>query len=103
MAVICVMYPASAGATFDFGYYMETHIPLVHRLWDGLGLRELRVLRGCEAPDGGAPAYVAIAVLTFESMGAFKAAAARHGKEIFDDIPRFTGISPILQFSEQLG
>jgi hypothetical protein len=58
---------------------------------------------GCDAPDGGAPACVVIAVLTFMSMSAFKAAAARHGDEIFGDIPRFTSISPTLQFNEPLG
>jgi uncharacterized protein (TIGR02118 family) len=102
MVVITVMYPASAGATFDFGYYMESHIPLVRRLWDGLGLQDLRVLRGGEAPDGAAPTYLAIALLRFGSLDEFKIAAAQHGTEIFGDIPNFTSISPFLQFNEPL-
>lgn len=100
MPVIAVMYPASEGGTFDHGYYMQTHIPLVHRLWEPLGLTDIRVMRGTPGPDGAAPAYTVVALLTFSSMDAFKEAAAAHGKEIFKDIPNFTGASPVMQFND---
>jgi uncharacterized protein (TIGR02118 family) len=60
------------------------------------------VLQGGESPDGSAPTYLAIALLRFDSLDAFKAAAAQHGQEIFGDIPRFTNTSPVLQFSTPL-
>ena len=100
MMTVAVMYPAAGGATFDHDYYMATHIPLVRRLWEPMGLQEVRVLRGAPAPDGTDPAYTTIALLTFTDPGAFTAAAGRHGAEIFKDIPNFTSGKPVMQFNE---
>ena len=100
MLALAVMYPDTAEARFDHDYYMQTHIPLVRRLWSPLGLQELTVLRGIAGPDGAAPIYRLVAHLTFASMAAFKAAAAQHGEEIFADVPKFTTIKPVMQFSE---
>ena len=102
MIVVSVIYPAASGAKFDYGYYMATHIPLVRRLWSGMGLREVRVLKGSGTPDGGPPPYLAIALLTFASGEALKAASAEHGEEIFGDVPKFTDISPVVQVNEAL-
>ena len=57
MIVVSVIYPAASGARFDYDYYMATHIPLVRRLWSGMGLQEVRVLKGNGTPDGGPPPY----------------------------------------------
>lgn len=100
MSVVAVMYPGANGAKFDHGYYMQSHIPLVRRLWSPFGLRDMVVLRGIAGPDGAAPTYTVITQLTFDSMDAFKAAAAQHGDEIFADIPKFTDATPVLQFNE---
>ena len=102
MTVIAVMYPSASGTTFDQDYYMQTHIPLVRRLWSPLGLQDVKVLRGVAGPDGAAPTYSIVALLSFASMDAFKAAAAQHGAEIFADIPKFTNGKPVLQFNEAL-
>ena len=99
MLTVAVMYPA-ADATFDHDYYMASHIPMVHRLWGPMGLQEVRVLRGVPAPDGAAPTYTTIALLTFTDPDAFTAAAGRHGREIFKDIPNFTTGQPVMQFNE---
>jgi uncharacterized protein (TIGR02118 family) len=103
MPVIAVMYPSAGGASFDEGYYMRTHIPLVRRLWETLGLSNVSVMRGVPGPDGAAPTYTMVALLTFGSMDQFKAAAAQHGKEIFADIPNFSSASPVIQFNETVG
>ena len=100
MVVVSVLYPAQPGESFDHTYYNATHIPLVKRLWGGLGLRDVQVLRGIDGPDGGKPTWLAIALLTFGSAQEFGAAAAQHGKEIFGDIPNFTRIAPVVQFNE---
>ena len=98
MMVATVMYPKSA--KFDLAYYMSSHIPLVNRLWSPLGLQSLQVLRGIPGPDGGAPTYDFMAVLTFNSLDAFGQAAAKHGQEIFADIPNFTDAKPTVQLNE---
>ena len=103
MLVIAVMYPAGEGASFDHAYYMETHMPLVRRLWEPLGLASAQVMRGLPGPDGAAPAYVVTTLLTFDSMDGFNAAAAQHGAEVFADIPNFTPAKPALLFNETVG
>lgn len=99
MPVLAVMYP-SADSSFDHGYYMQVHIPLVRRLWEPMGLEAVTVMRGVTGPEGTAPTYSVIALLTFGSMQQFKSAAAQHGKEIFADIPKFSSASPVIQFNE---
>lgn len=95
--IVSVMYQARG--QFDHAYYMGTHIPLVRERWGSMGLQGIEVLRGTPGPDGAAPTYDAVALLRFEGMDAFKAAAAAHAKEIFADIPRFTPVQPVVQFN----
>lgn len=102
MIVVSVMYPASAGATFDMDYYREKHIPLVGARWTDCGLREAKVLHGAGAPGGGAPAYSVIALLTFDSAADFDQAVARHGAEIIGDIANFSNVQPVIQVNDVL-
>ncbi len=99
MLVIAVMYPAGSGA-FDHSYYRGTHMPMVRRLWEPMGLTATQVMLGVPAPDGAEPAYVVTTLLTFEGMAQFTEAAAAHGREIFADIPNFTAAKPALLFNE---
>lgn len=103
MTMVAVMYPSAGGDAFDEKYYMGTHIPMVRKHWDPMGLSDLKVMRGVAGPDGAPAPYMMVALLTFSSMDAFKAAASAHGKEIFADIPNFTSAKPIVQFSEAVG
>ncbi len=100
MLMVSVMYPGGDGAHFDHAYYMATHMPLVRRLWNPMGLQSDQVMTGLPGPDGAPSAYMVTTLLTFDSMDSFKAAAARHGQEIFADIPNFTAATPALQFSQ---
>ncbi|MFL5110695.1 MAG: EthD family reductase [Microvirga sp.] len=102
MIVVSVMYPGGADATFDEGYYLQTHIPLVRERWRGMGLSDVRLLRGAGTPDGGAPPYRVTALLTFGSLSEFQAAAQAYGGEIFADIPKFTNVQPLVQINEIL-
>jgi uncharacterized protein (TIGR02118 family) len=98
MMVAAVMYPKSE--KFDLDYYMASHIPLVQRLWSPLGLQSVQVLHGLPGPDGGAPTYAYMALLTFTTLEAFGQAAGKHGPEIFADIPNFTDAKPTIQLNE---
>lgn len=100
MPIIAVMYPGADGSRFDHDYYMQSHIPLVRRLWSPFGLQDIAIMRGIAGPDGAAPTYTLIAQLTFDSMDAFNGGAAKHSGEIFADIPKFTDSTPVLQFNE---
>lgn len=101
--IVSVLYKVDAGAKFDLDYYLATHIPLVRSLWGPQGLSSVRVLKGTGIAGGGAAHFSYIALLDFELMAAFEAAAQKHGAEIIGDIANFTDAGPIIQFNEQIG
>ena len=102
MVLVSVLYPAQPGARFDERYYLDRHIPLVRRHWEGMGLSEVRLLRGTGTPTGEAAPRRVIALLSFASAAALAEAVAAHGAEIFADIPNFTDVTPVVQVNEPL-
>jgi len=101
MIVVIVMYPEKEGATFDFDYYLSTHMNLVGNKWGSMGLKGARVLKGIAGGEPGSVApYRVMTVIDFESLEAFQAAMAAHGEEIIGDVPNFTNITPVVQISD---
>jgi len=100
MILVTVTYPV--GAKFDVDYYLSKHMQLLRDRWTAHGLKDARVIKGLGKADGGAPDYQMAALLTFESLDAFKAAGKAHGKEIFADISRFTDANASVQINEVL-
>lgn len=100
MILVSVLYPSGA---FNHDYYLKKHIPLVQARWQGMGLKEVRVLRGVGAPGGAAATYQVITLLTFSSLQDFQKCTAAHGEEIFADIPNFTSVQPVVQLNEPMG
>ncbi|MDR7037693.1 uncharacterized protein (TIGR02118 family) [Methylobacterium sp. BE186] len=100
MILISVLYPGGAGTKFDMDYYLGHHMLLVRERWRPLGLHEAKVVRGTGTPDGGPAPYQVMALLTFDSADAFKAAVDRHGDEIFGDIPKFTDVQAVVQLND---
>ena len=103
MILITVMYPAGPEDSFNRGYYLETHIPLVKERWRSMGLENVQLLRGIASGDGSEPVYQVIALLSFRSQQEFQKAVQAHGQEIFADIPKFTSVQPVVQINEALG
>jgi uncharacterized protein (TIGR02118 family) len=100
MYILTVTYPKSKGATFDFDYYRNEHLPEVGKAFGPFGLGYASVLKGEESLDGKEPAYFAIAILSFrEEQGARDAVASDAAKALIDDIPNFTNCKPVLQFN----
>ena len=102
MILVTVMYPAAAETTFDVDYYLNKHIPLLKDRWSSLGLSNVQVVRGTGKPDGSAPDYQMMALLTFGSIEDFKAAGKAHGREIFADIANFTNAPASVQINNIL-
>jgi uncharacterized protein (TIGR02118 family) len=100
MILVTVMYPSGADATFDHDYYLKTHIPLVKERWAPKGLKDVRIVRAVATPDGSAPPFQVMALLSFGSADEFRGAAEAHGPEIFADIPRFTNVQPVVQIND---
>ncbi len=100
MTKVSVMYPNTAGSTFDMAYYLDTHIPMVRRLL-GAALKGVAVEQGIGGEEAGSPApYLAMGHLLFDSPEAFQSAFGPHAQAIVADIPNYTNSEPTLQISE---
>ena len=100
MIKVSVMYPYEPGARFDHDYYRDTHMPLAKaRLGDACLYYTVDKGLAGGAP-GAAPTYVAMCHFLADSVASFQAAFAPHAKEILGDIPNYTDLQPVMQFSE---
>jgi uncharacterized protein (TIGR02118 family) len=96
---LTVTYPATDGATFDFDYYRDTHMPLVMARV-GAAAVKFEIARGVSSSTGGAAPYMCIGQVYLSSLEAFEAAMAEHGAELFADVANYTNIAPIGQLEE---
>lgn len=100
MVKISILYPNSG--PFDMDYYLNTHMPRsIELLGKGGGYRSVSVERGLggSAP-GSPPPFVAMCHYVFDSAEDFMAAFLPHAAELQGDIPNYTSIEPVIQFSE---
>jgi len=87
-----VLYPKTEGATFDFDYYRDTHVPLAVKTW---GLDGAEIDRGVDGP------YVAAVHFRFASTDAMGAALGLPGTgDVMADMANYTTIAPVIQTSE---
>jgi len=93
-----VLYPNKPGATFDFDYYLKTHIPLANDILGG----KFVVTKGLPGPGGEPPAYLCLATITVSSPADFAARNQKRGAELMDDVPRYTNVTPTIQLEEVL-
>ncbi len=94
MVTLSVLYPKNTTSTFDHDYYRDNHTPLVK---SRLAPESVSILHGLPGPDGSAPAFELIALITFSSVEQLTAALSTHGPEVVGDIPNFTNVQPIIQ------
>jgi uncharacterized protein (TIGR02118 family) len=100
MIKVTILYPAGEGKTFNMDYYKTKHIPLIVSLFgDAMKATTIEKGIGGRAPGDPAP-YVASCSLYFESVAAFQDGMKTHAKQIREDIPNYTNITPIVQISE---
>lgn len=100
MVKVSVMYPNSAGGTFDMGYYLNSHITMVREKLGG-ALKGAAVEHGLSgAQPGSPPTYLVMAHLLFESVEAFQQAFGPHAQAILGDVPNYTNTQPTIQISE---
>jgi uncharacterized protein (TIGR02118 family) len=100
MYILSITYPNSDGATFDFDYFHQKHLPEVGKTFGPFGLVFASVLKGEQSVDGSAPAYFATTILSFaQELGARDAIESEGGKAHASDIKNFTTVKPIIQFN----
>ncbi len=96
MKYVAVVYPNKDGATFDFEYYLDKHVPMVAELLS----TQIEVCKGIGTPNEGPLAFLCVARIWIDSVEEFTSAMAQHGAKIMGDISNYTNIMPILQIEE---
>jgi len=101
MIRVTVSYANTPGGKFDFDYYLNKHMKLVHDKFGPMGLVKTEVEKGLAGGAPGAPApYVALGHMVFNSIEDFLKAEQAHGGALGADVPNFTNIEPQFQISE---
>ena len=98
MQRVTVLYPNREGATFNFDYYTQKHVPWVA----GLVGRSIEVRRGISSASGSSVPFVCVATINVDTIAEFQSVFAEHGAAIMADIPNYTNIEPFVQFDEIL-
>lgn len=100
MIRVCVLYPATEGATFDEEYYFDKHYKLCQTRLAPEGMVSCQFDKGVADAAGGKPPYLAIAHLVFKTLDDFQKAMGKHGEEVGGDVKNYTNIRPIMQINE---
>ena len=100
MIKVSILYPSKPGSRFDVNYYIQTHMPMAVRLL-GSAVKAVSVEIGVGGATPGDPApFAAIVGFTCESAQAFIEAFMPIADQLQGDIPKYTDIEPVIQFSE---
>lgn len=104
MVRISILYPNQQGSRFDLSYYVETHMPLsINLLSAHPGFKGVSVEHGLGgAVPGSEPTYIALCHFLFSSVEDFLAAFMPNAPALQGDMPNYTDIEPVIQFSEVL-
>ena len=104
MTRISILYPNVPGGRFDVAYYVEKHMPLsVGLLSAHAGFRGVSVEKGVlGATPESPPEYRAMCHFSFVSAADFLEAFLPNAARLQEDMPRYTDIAPVIQFSEVL-
>lgn len=100
MATLTVTYPNSEGATLDFDYYMNSHVPLFMSV-AGDYVTSASVSKG-EELLGEPPPYLLVTHVELSDADAFVAAFAANAQDLMADIAKFTNTAPTLQLGSSL-
>ncbi len=93
MIRVSVMY--AAGGKFDYDYYVNKHMQLVHKLLDSYGLVKTEVDKGV----GDSP-YMAIGHLVFKTIEDMQKGLQAHDPKLAADLVNFSDVKPQFQVSE---
>jgi len=104
MTKISILYPNTPGSRFDWGYYIDTHMPLSVKLLSAHpGFKGVSVERGLGGAIPGTPAtYIAMCHFAFDSAESFIAAFTPHATTLQNDMKTCTDIAPVIQFNTVL-
>jgi uncharacterized protein (TIGR02118 family) len=96
MIRISVMYPK--GGDFNFDYYINKHMAMVHKRLDSFGLVKSEVDKGlADSP------FAAVGHLIFKNMEDMQKGLQAHDPEFAADLVNYYTIKPQFQVSEIVG
>jgi uncharacterized protein (TIGR02118 family) len=99
MIKVSVIYPNKPSSRFDADYYLNVHMPMAAKLL-GHALKAVTAEIGVSGgAPGEPPAYAAIAGFTCESADVFMEAFVPAAAQLQGDVPNYTDIEPVIQFS----
>ncbi len=99
MVQLSILYPKKEDATFDWDYYLNTHMRMSIKL-QGEALKNVTITKGIEGIEGAPAAFVAITNMLFETVDSFIKAFTPHAEILQGDMKNYTNIRPVIQFSE---
>jgi uncharacterized protein (TIGR02118 family) len=97
-----IVYQNGQDVRFDFNYYVNTHMPLIMRLY-GKSISRFELRRGQPGADGAPPPYVATISIWIADGEAFDEAQAQHQAGLRADVPKFTNAVLIAQRDRIVG
>jgi uncharacterized protein (TIGR02118 family) len=98
MIRLSVMYPASAGSSFDWDYYLGAHLELARKLLFNRGLLRIEIDRGISGVHPGTPApYHAIGHLFFSTSAELESALAATAEEFMLDQGKYFSGESLVQ------
>ena len=101
MIKVSMLYPNEPGKKFDVDYYLNKHMPMVHRLLEPMGLIRTEAEKGVSGSDPNAPApFLVTEHLIFNSVEEVHEAFIAHGRELMGDISNYTDVKPQVQIGE---
>ena len=103
MIRVTISYPNEPGKNFDWDYFTNTHLPLVHEHLNSRGLTKLEVDKGISGPDPSAPpSSIAVVHMIFNTVDEVHEAFKAVGRPLMGDVPNYTDIQPTIQISESV-
>ena len=100
MVRVTALYRNSQDSTFNFDYYVKTHLELTRERMKDFGIGRIEVVKGIEALDGQKAPHVCIAHVEFSNIEDLKRGFEAHAEELMADVPNYTNIEPDVQISE---
>jgi len=99
---ISSIYPKKEGYSFDFDYYLNTHMPLsIELLSKAKGFHGVSVERGIDIDEPKMESsYIAMCHYYFDTLENFMAAFMPHAEKLQSDIANYTNIEPTIQINQ---
>lgn len=104
MIRVTFAFPYQDGKKFDWDYFSNNHLPLLHEHLDSRGMTNLAIDKGISGTDPSSnPPFTAVMHMTFATVDEVHQAFMAVGRPVMGDLGNYTDIKPTVQISEIVG